>query len=78
MPHSMTCHPQNDEAFSGKLFSWKWLSGPVFLPLPAGSSKYHLASKALISRKFLFLRMNESHQMLKHNFGKSPSSTITL
>ena len=41
---------------------------------------YYLASKGLILRKFLSLRINESHQMLllKQNFGRSLSRMITL
>ena len=41
---------------------------------------YYLASKGLILRKVLSLRINESHQMLllKQNFGRSLSRMITL
>lgn len=82
MPHTMTCHPQNDEASRGNVFSRRRLSGPYRTPcsLTPRCSKCHLASRALILRRILFLRTKESHHtlLLKQTFGSGQLSTFTL
>ena len=47
---------------SGTLFPCMWLSG--LLSLPAGSSKNHLATTALILRKCPLLKRSENHPRL--------------